>query len=134
MKELYNINRIGVDMFKEISIYNKYLKEKETVSLKFARYKDRDKIVIIAHQEGKLYDYLLTFDGDSYCGEDVVSFRSDCPEYIEALIEGKIIEPDLIFLEPYRKISLEYYKLTSESFKEISKKLKDNNLIIVDFA
>lgn len=111
-------------MIKEISVYNKYLKEKETVSLEFARYQDRNKIAIIAIQEGELYDY-LTCNGSGYYGEDVVSFRSDYPEYPKALVESKIIEPDLVFSEPSGYIFLEYYKLTPEAFKEISDKLKN---------
>lgn len=90
----------------------------EEVVLKFSNYQDRDKIAIIAEQEGEVYD-VLTCNGSVYIAPDVVSFRSD-QNYVEALVEAGYIEPEPEFIEPSGFIFLTYHKLTKEAFDFIN--------------
>lgn len=107
----------------KLKFFEKYSKEEVVMELVFSKYLHGDNIAIIGYVDNELYDYLTCNIDDPFSESDLVSFRSDKPEYVTFLIENGYIKPEKEFTLPSGYIFIDYYKLTPEAFEFINKSL-----------
>lgn len=96
--------------------------------VRFEKYQNNDNTAILLHgAPGTEYEHeLITFatvNGEMVANENVVGIKtwSENEGIVQSLVDGGVIEEELLFTEPTHFVSIEYYPLTDEAYAELKR-------------
>lgn len=93
----------------------------------FAQYGNENTAIQLVGAEGNDYEgepiSVATVNGVQILPSEIVGIKtwSENAGIAESLIEGNVIEPKLLGLEPTGFVSIEHYRLTDQALRELEK-------------
>ena len=98
----------------------------------FGRYYNENNAIQLVGGKGTEYEgevvSVASVNGEVELANDVVGIKtwSENAGVVQSLVDGGVIEPELLGKEPTGFVEIEHYKLTPVALKEIAKSKEEN--------